>query len=510
MNPKAAGSGTFERVLATCGLMFATVMNALDTTIANVALPHMMGSLSASQDQITWVLTSYIVATAIMTPLSGWLALKIGRKPTFLASIAAFTGASVLCGMASNLPEMVFFRMLQGFAGASMMPLSQAAVLDLWSQDVMPRLMAVWSAVIMVGPILGPTLGGFITEHYTWRWVFYINVPVGVLAFVLVQFFLARDRGGRERPFDFLGFAALVLFTGAVQLVADRGPSLDWFDSREICIEAIVAVCALYVFVMQTLTAEHPFFHRDILVDRNFASGVVFIFFVAIVLFSTSALLPTFMQTLLGYSALQSGLASMYRGFGSLAAFAVVTVLARRIGARPTIILGMILAFVSLWQMGRFDLSMTAAPIKISGFIQGVGVGLMINPAGVLSFATLPQAHRTEAAVFSNVTRTLGASLGIAGLQAMYMRKSAAAHEAIAAHIIPSDPLIRWTLPSMFDGTSGGLERLNAEVTRQGAMIGYDAAFGGICVLVVAMLPLLLIMRPAQRKPGELVEAHLD
>jgi DHA2 family multidrug resistance protein len=502
-------AGTLVRVLATCGLMFATVMNALDSTIANVALPHMMGSLSASQDQITWVLTSYIVATAIMTPLSGWLSLKIGRKPTFLVSIAAFTAASILCGMATNLPEMVLFRTLQGFAGASMMPLSQAAVLDLWSQDVMPRLMAIWSAVIMVGPILGPTLGGFITEHYSWRWVFFINVPVGALSFVLVQLFLAKDPGGKERPFDFLGFASLVLFTAAVQLVADRGPGQDWFESREIWAETIIAICSLYVFVMQTLTAKHPFFHRAVMVDRNFASGVVFIFFVAVVLFSTSALLPTFMQTLLGYSALQSGLASMYRGLGSLLAFAFVTALQRRIGGRPTIMIGMVLAFVSLMMMARFDLSMTAAPIKLSGFLQGLGIGLMINPAGVLTFATLSPEHRTEAAVFSNVTRTLGASLGIAGLQATFMRKSAAAHEALAAHIVSSDPLIRWTLPHMFDG-AGGLERLNAEVTRQGAMIGYDAAFGGLCVFIIAMLPLLFIMRPVQSKPGPRVETHAD
>ncbi len=509
MGPSRAATGTLERVLATCGLMFATVMNALDTTIANVALPHMRGSLSASQDQITWVLTSYIVATAIMTPLSGWFALKIGRKPTFLASVAAFTAASMLCGMATSLPEMVFFRLLQGFAGASMIPLSQAAMLDLWPREVMPRVMAVWSAVIMVGPILGPTLGGYITEHYAWRWVFYINVPVSLLAFVLVQLFLERDHGGRARPFDFLGFAAIVLFTGALQLVADRGPSLDWFDSREICIEAILAACSLYVFVMQALTAKHPFFHREILLDRNFTSCVVFAFCVAVVMFSTSALLPTFMQNLLGYSALQSGLASMYRGLGSLCAFAFVNPLARKIGPRRTIALGMALVFVSLQQMGRFDLAMTDAPIKLSGFVQGVGIGLMINPAGVLSFSTLAAEHRTEAAVFSNITRTLGASLGIAGLQAMYIRRSATAHDALASRIVASDPMVRWALPHAFDGAPG-LERLNAEVTRQGAMIGYDAAFGGLCVLVIAMLPLLFIMRPVEGAAGGTVEAHAD
>jgi DHA2 family multidrug resistance protein len=503
-------TGVAARVLATTGLMLATAMNALDSTIANVALPHIQGSLSASQDQITWILTSYIVATAIMTPLSGWLGLKIGRKPTFAVSVIGFIGASVLCGMATSLPQMVLFRLLQGVAGASMMPLSQAVVLDLWSAAMMPRIMAVWSAVIMIGPILGPTLGGFITEHYSWRWVFFINVPFGLLAFVLVQVFLDRDHGGRERPFDFLGFASLVLFSGAIQLFADRGPGQDWFASREVCIYAIVAACSLYVFVMHALTAEHPFFDRALFADRNFVSCTLFIFFVSVVLFSTSALLPSFMQNLLGYSALQSGVASMYRGLGSLVAFAIVTPLAQRLGARPTIMLGMALAFVSLRMMGRFDLAMTDTPIKITGLIQGFGIGMMINPAGVLSFSTLAPAHRTEAAVFSNVTRTLGASLGIAGLQATYIRLSAVAHEGLAAHVVASDAVIRWSLPHMFDGGPGRMEALNAEVTRQGAMIAYDGAFGGLCIFVIAMLPLLLIMRPAKAAPRAMLEAHAD
>jgi DHA2 family multidrug resistance protein len=503
-------TGVAVRVLATSGLMLATAMNALDSTIANVALPHIQGSLSASQDQVTWILTSYIVATAIMTPLSGWLGLKIGRKRTFAFSVLGFIAASVLCGMASNLPQMVLFRLLQGFAGASMMPLSQAVVLDLWSTAMMPRIMAVWSAVIMIGPILGPTLGGFITEHYSWRWVFFINVPFGLLAFALVQIFLERDAGGRKRPFDLLGFAALVLFTGAAQLLADRGPGQDWFASREICIYAVVAACCLYVFVMHAITAEHPFFDRAIFADRNFVSCTLFVFFVSVVLFSTSALLPSFMQNLLGYSALQSGVATMYRGLGSLVAFAIVTPLAHRLGARPTILLGMTCAFVSLQMMGRFDLSMTSAPIKLTGLIQGFGIGMMINPAGVMSFTTLPPAHRTEAAVFSNVTRTLGASLGIAGLQAAYIHGSAVAHETLASRIIPSDAVIRWSLPHMFDGGPGRMEALNAEVTRQGAMIAYDGAFAGLCVFVIAMLPLLLIMRPAKTAPSGVAQAHAD
>src|SRR5258707_1008772 len=230
-----------NRVPITGALMLATLMNTLDSTIANVALPHMQGSVSASQDQIVWVLTSYIIATAIMTPLSGWLSLKIGRKTMFLASIAGFTVASILCGVATSLPEIVIFRLLQGIAGASLIPLSQTVMLDIYPPRLIPRVMSVWSAAVILGPIIGPTLGGWLTEDFSWRWVFYINVPIGILAFLGIWTFMGRDEGGRERPFDFVGFGALIMFVVAFQVMVDRGPRDDWFDSKEIWIEAALA-----------------------------------------------------------------------------------------------------------------------------------------------------------------------------------------------------------------------------------------------------------------------------
>ena len=491
------------RVLATSGLMLAVVMQAIDSTIANVALPHMQGALSAGQDQITWVLTSYIVATAIMTPFTGWLALKLGRKPLFLAAIVSFVAASVLCGMATTLPEMVLFRLIQGMAASGMMPLSQAALLDIWSAELMPSIMSIWSATVMVGPIIGPTLGGYLTEHFDWRWVFYINVPVGAAAFFLVWTFLAPNRGGRQRPFDTLGFIALVLFSGSVQLMADRGPTLDWFDSREICTEAVVALCGLYVFIMQMATARQPFFHRDVLKDRNFVTCITMNFFIAIVLYSTNALMPSFMQNLMGYTAEQSGATTMFRGFGAAAAFLIVPWMARRFRPRPTVTLGILISFLGLWQMGHFDLSMTASTIRVAAALQGFGMGLMSNPLAVLSYSTIDGEHRTEAAVFSSVTRTMGASLGIALLQAMLVDRSAAAHERLAAGIVTSDPMIRWTLPSILGGSRGALEALNAEVTRQGSMMAYDAVFSWMALFSLLLLPLLLIVQPSRRPPDE-------
>ncbi|CAN7520814.1 DHA2 family efflux MFS transporter permease subunit [Phenylobacterium sp. LjRoot225] len=503
-------SGKGARVIATGGLMLATLMVALDSTIANVALPHVQGSLSAAQDQITWVLTSYIVGTALMTPLSGWLALKLGRKPLFLISIVGFVAISMLCGMATSLPEMVFFRFLQGVAGAAMMPLSQAAILDMWPQPAIPQVMAIWSAVTMVAPIMGPTLGGFLTEHLSWRWVFYINLPVGALAFGMTYLALERDRGGRERPFDWVGFLALVFFTGGVQLLADRGMALDWFDSREIWLYSVLAACGAYVFVVQTITAKHPFFHLALFRDRNFMSSVGFAVFLSALLLSTTALLPSFMQNLMGYSAMQSGMAMMPRGIGSLISFTLAPFIAARFGPRRTIMLGLVVTAVALWRMSQFDLSMDVRPIETAGMLLGLGQGLAFNPLTVLAFATLETEHRTEAAVFSNMFRTLGGSLGIAALQGAYIQQSATAHERLAGGVIASDPVIRWTMPQILDGALSGLEAINGEVSRQASMMAYDTVFAWMGVGTVLIVPLVLMMRPARTRGEKLQEIHVE
>jgi DHA2 family multidrug resistance protein len=480
----------------TAALMLATLMNTLDSTIANVALPHIQGSVSAAQDQITWVLTSYIIAAAIMTPLSGWLAQKFGRKRMFLISIAGFTVASMLCGIATNLPEIVIFRLLQGIAGASMMPLSQTVMLDIFPLRQIPQVMAVWSSAVILGPILGPVLGGWLTENFTWRWVFYINVPIGILASLGLWLFMDDDKGGRERPFDFVGCGGLILFIGAFQLMLDRGPGQDWFDSKEIWFEGAAAFIGAWVFIIQTLTARDPFFHRDLARDRNFVATTVFGFFVGALLFSSSALLPSMMQTLMGFSALQSGWASMPRGIGSLIAFTAVPLLLSRFGARPVLIGGLVLSTVALVQMSHFDLSMTAWPIQESGFIQGLGTGLMFAPLTALAYVTLAPVHRTEGTIVSTMVRSLGSSAGISILQAGVIRQTAAAHTVLADKTIPSDPAFAAALPPLLNPNSDfGVQALNGEVTRQAAMIGYDVMFALMIGMIVIMAPLLLLLR---------------
>jgi DHA2 family multidrug resistance protein len=416
----------------------------------------------------------------------------------------------MLCGIATSLPEIVIFRLLQGIAGASMMPLSQTVMLDIFPLRQIPQVMAVWSSAVILGPILGPVLGGWLTENFSWRWVFYINVPIGALAYVGLLLFMEDDPGGRERPFDFVGCGGLITFIAAFQLMLDRGPGQDWFDSKEIWIEAAAALIGLWVFLVQTLSAREPFFHRDLARDRNFVATTVFGFFVGALLFSSSALLPSMMQNLMGFTALQSGLASMPRGVGSLIAFIAVPMLLQKFGARPVLITGLGMSAVALIQMSRFDLMMTSEPIVISGFIQGLGTGLMFAPLTALAYVTLAPVHRTEGTIVSTMMRSLGSSAGISILQAGVIRQSAAAHNALADHTIPSDPAFAAAVPPMLSpNTDFGVQALNGEVTRQAAMIGYDSMFALMIGMIVVMAPLLLMLRPPRQLPAEPVEpAH--
>jgi DHA2 family multidrug resistance protein len=425
----------------------------------------------------------------------------------FLMSIFGFTIASMLCGVATSLPEIVIFRLLQGVAGAAMMPLSQSVMLDLFPPRQIPQVMAIWSSAVILGPIIGPALGGWLTENLSWRWVFFINLPIGILAFLGLNIFMEDDPGGRERPFDFLGFGALITFIGGFQLMLDRGPSQDWFDSREIWIEATLAAIGLWVFIIQTVTAEHPFFHRDLAKDRNFVTTTVFGFFTGAMLFSSSALLPSMMQNLMGFSVLQSGYASMPRGLGSLIAFLSVPMLLQRFGARRVLLTGLAISAVALWQMSRFDLMMTAQPIMISGFVQGLGTGLLFAPLTSLAYVTLSPVHRNEGTTVSTMARSLGSSAGISVLEAALISQTAMAHSVLAEHVQPSDPVFMSVNPAIMNPADPlGVQLLNGEVTRQAGMIAYDSVFGAMILMVIGMVPLLLLLRPPAQAPA----AHLE
>jgi DHA2 family multidrug resistance protein len=387
-----------------------------------------------------------------------------------------------------------------------MMPLSQTVMLDIYPMSQIPQVMSIWSAAVIMGPIFGPAIGGWITETLDWRWVFFINLPIGILAFSGIWLFMEGGGGGKQRPFDFLGFGALVTFVFSFQLMTDRGPSQDWFSSREIWTEFIISMVGLWVFVVQTLTSEHPFFHRDLAKDRNYVSCTLFSLMVSALLFSTTAILPTFMQNLLGYSALQSGYASMPRGVGSLAAFLLVPYLIQRIGARRVLMIGIPIAVFALWQMAHFDLDMTAMPIMTSGLIQGFGVGLLFSPLNVLSYATLNPIHRTEGTIVSTMVRSLGSSVGISMVSATLTSSTAAAHSSLANGVNCGDPVYAATLPALINPCAGGLTGFNLEVSRQSAMIAYDSIFAWMTLGVLLLLPLLMLMRSPAAAPAMSLE----
>jgi len=489
-----------HRGLITVSVMLASIMQALDNTIANVALPRIQGNLSATQDQMSWVLTSYIVAAAIMTPLSGWLAGRFGRRKIFLFSIFGFTVASALCGLAQSLPEIVLARLVQGLSGAALIPMSQATLLDINPPERHGRAMTVWVMGVTIGPILGPALGGWLTEQYSWRWVFFINVPIGILCFFGVLGFM-KETILRLSRFDFFGFASLSLAVGSLQLMLDRGQSNDWFNDLETWIEAGVCLVSVYLFVIHLFTTRKaPFISPALFKDRNFLAGNFFIFIVGVVLFATLALLPPLLQNLLGYPVVLTGLVTAPRGVGTLIAMAIVGRLGNRIDGRYIMVIGLTLTAVSLWWMTNFYLQMDSNEVVWSGLLQGIGTGCVFAPLSTIAFSTLMPQLRNEGTAFFSLMRNLGSSIGISVVTTLLVRNTQIMHSRLAEHVTPfSDGLT----PSLSAGlpTAEHLAGLNAAVTQQAAMIAYNNDFKLMLILTVIAIPLVALLR-APRNPA--------
>ena len=474
--------------------MLASIMSSLDTTIANVALPRIQGSVSATQDQMAWVLTSYIVAAAIMTPLSGWLSGQIGRKRVFLYSIAGFTVTSMFCGIAQSLPQIVLARLLQGLCGAALVPLSQAVLLDINPPARHARAMAVWVMGVTLGPIIGPALGGWLTENYNWRWVFYINVPFGILAFLGILSFLP-EAAIRKSRFDFFGFSALSVAIASFQIMLDRGQLKDWFSSTEIWIEAIVAAVAFYWFVIHMLTTtEQRFVSPALFTDRNFLTGNVIIFVVGAVLYATLALLPPLLQDLLNYPVVTTGLVTAPRGAGTLAAMFIVGRLMGKVDVRLIIATGFTLAAVSSWQMTGFDVQMDSTTVVWSGVLQGLGTGFVYVPLAAATFATLTPALRNEGTSIFSLTRNLGSSIGISVVNTLLTRNTQIMHATLGEHVSRYSPVLRAQMPAGAPSLRS-MAGLNATVTEQASMIAYNNDFRLMMILSLTAIPLVFLLR---------------
>jgi DHA2 family multidrug resistance protein len=484
-----------SNALLVVSIMLATLIQVIDTTIANVALPHMQGSLAATQDQVAWVLTSYIVAAAVATPATGWLSARLGRKRLMLIAIAGFTVASVLCGMATSIEQMVLFRVLQGLFGAALAPVSQAALLDAFPPERHGSAMALWGMGIMVGPILGPPLGGWLTENYSWHWVFLINVPVGILAFLGTAASMSSDRT-RPSRFDWSGFLFLAVGIAALQLMLDRGNDKDWFNSTEIGIELGLALLGFYLYWVHWRGRQESFVDIGLLRDRNFGVASLFMFVIGVVLFATMSLLPPYLQHLMDYPVVSVGLLLMPRGVGTLVSMMVVgRLMARQIDPRLPVAVGILLTSVSLWMMSRFTADVPVWPIVNSGVVQGIGLGLVFVPISTLAYTSLPARARTEAAGIYSLVRNLGSSIGISIMFALVARYTQINHAEIVANLTP----FGHTPLSVLNGVPGGLAGLNAEVTRQAAAIAYLNDFWLMSWMTLATLPMLLLFRVPSR-----------
>ncbi len=501
-----------RRALVTVCAMTATIMQALDTTIANVALPYMQGSLSASLDQVNWVLTSYIVAAAIMTAPIGWLADRFGRKTLFVICAAGFTAASLLCAIAQNIEQMVLYRLLQGMAGAALVPLSQSVMLDAYPPAERGKAMAIWGMGVMLGPIMGPTLGGWLTENYSWHWVFLVNLPVGIATVLGLMLFMKETQKQEAMTFDWFGFAALAVGIGSLQLMLDRGEQVGWFDAREIWVEAMVSAVGFYYFFAHSLTTARPFINFELFKDRNFISGCVFMVVIGVVLFGTMALVTPFMQNLLGYPILTAGFLLGSRGLGTLFTMMVAPWLMARIEARYLIAAGFGLTAATLYSMSGFTDNTGAQTIITVSIIQGVGLGLVFVPLTAVAFLTLPGHLRTAGTSITTLVRNIGSSIGISMVIANLTSKTTYMHARLTESVTPfNDALQMPDVASTLNlSTDTGRAMLDGIVTQQANIIAYQNDYWMLMWLTLAVLPLTLLVgsSKALRQPSAKIEAH--
>src|SRR6266478_6476543 len=498
-----AGGGS--RAAITACVIVATLMQALDTTIANVALPYMQGSVSASQDQIDWVLTSYIAVAAIMTPPTGFLTARFGLKRVFLVSIGGFTLASMLCGMAQSLTQIVLFRMLQGACGAALVPLSQSVLFTIYPKERHGFAMALFGFGVMVGPVLGPVLGGWLTENYSWRWVFYINLPIGALAFLGITTFLQDTDRNAGVKLDWFGFGTLSLGIGALQVLLDRGEQLDWFGSGEIWIEAIVAASAFYLFLVHTFTADEPFVRPALFRDRNFAAGTLFIAIVGISYLASLALLTPYLQNLMNYPIVTAGLVMGPRGIGTMAAMMVVGQLVGRVDTRLLVAVGMGLTAWPMYEMTGWTPDVSQTTIIVNGLIQGAGLGFLFVPLSTVTLGTLPPEQRTEGAGLYNLSRNIGSSVGISVVASPLTQNTQANHADIVAHVTAVNRVFENPTIAQFWNpvTDAGRAALDAMITQQAQIIAYIDDFKLLMIVTLAAIPLIIVFKKPPSAGGE-------
>src|SRR5712664_3713417 len=504
-----------RRNMVTICAMTATIMQALDTTIANVALPYMQGTLSASQDQINWVLTSYIVAAAIMTAPVGWIANRLRPKRLAIQPTGGFTVASVLCGLAQDINQMVLFRLLQGVFGAALVPLSQAVMLDSYALHERAKAMSIWGMGVMMGPIMGPSLGAWLTETYSWHWVFFVNLPFGIFTVLGLLVFMDETKKNRELRFDWFGFLALAVGIGALQIALDRGEQLGWMESNEIIAEFVVSIVGFYYFFAHSFTTARPFIQFAIFKDKNFIGGCVFMAVMGLVLFSTMALSSPYLQNVIGYPIITAGLLLASRGCGTFVAMMLVGRMMRYIEARTLIIGGLSLTCLSLFYMTGWTDQTGVAEIVTLSIVQGFGFGLVFVPLSTVAFLTLPNHLRTDGTSMLTLMRNVASSIGISIVIAQLTEGSRRVYAVLSQHINPFNHAMQMpNVRGMIDmSTDTGRAMADAMVKTQAQIIAFSLDYQLVMLFTLCTIPLAIIIgssKAALRKQAATEHAVME
>ncbi len=492
-------------------VMLPTVIEIIDTSIVNISLEHIAGALSASVDQATWAITSYLVSNAIIIPISGWLSRQLGRKNLLMGSILLFTVSSFMCGSAWSLQSLIFFRILQGIGGGSLQPLSQSILLESFPREQHGMAMALFGVGIMFGPIIGPLLGGWITDNWSWRWIFYINVPIGILA-ILMTFLIIYDPPYMKRqkiPVDFWGLGFLAVGLGSLQFVLDKGQRDDWFSSNLIITFAIIAVVALGLLILWEIFADHPVINLRLFKDRTFTTGNLVMFAAFVNLFGSIVLLPIFLQSLMGYTATQAGLILGPGGFATMLAMPIVGLLITRMNPKWLLGFGVVMAALATYMMSLFNLQTDFWTFIWPRVVLGVGMGALFVPLTTITLSHLPKEHMTEATSLYNLLRNIGGSVGVAFATTMLARRAQFHQVRLTEHLTPLNTVYQVTIEKLghFLHYLGIYAippeaRIYAELMRQVNMLAFNDTFYLLSIMMLSILPLIFIMkRPGSQKP---------
>jgi len=499
---------SFSPWLIAASVMLATFMEVLDTSVANVALPHIAGNLSATPEEATWVLTSYLVSNAIILPTTNWLGRFFGRKRFLIICIIIFTLSSALCGAASSLGFLIIARILQGAGGGALQPIAQAILMESFPPEKRGSAMAVFGMGVVVAPIVGPTLGGWITDNYSWRWIFYINIPIGILAILMTNMFIEDPpyiRQQRPGRIDYFGFAFMALGLGTLQLVLDKGQEEDWFSSNLITVTAIFSIVMLVTFIVWELKSKEPIVDLRVLKNRNFSVGTVLMTAMGVVLYGTIALLPLFLQTLLGYPAVTSGMAVSPRGFGSIASMILVGRLIGKIDGRYLVMFGFIVLGYATFLFSDINLQVTSSSIVFPNIVGGFAMGFIFVPLTTMAMGTLSNEQMGNASGVFNLMRNTGGSIGIAAMTTMLARGSQIHQAALVHHVNPYNPALQQRMQEM---TGAGVDSQQAfgaiygAVTRQAMVLSYIDNFRFLAFICAVCVPAAFLFKRVRARKG--------